>query len=232
MTQPYTPPPYPVQYQMPTDPRAPFKRASLLMFVMAAMTLLLSGCFGLMSRITLEQFPPESRQQMEKIYPDITNEAVQTGMLTLMALTFAPGVLLVITGVGVRTAKQGWVVTSLIIVGLMTAIMGLWLLLTLVQVVRNPATICGVFLVAVPTTLFVLLFVWLIGCYKAVDRLKATGNWQQQQYPGHAPYPYPQQTPYPPSGYGSGYPSGPPAQPMQQPPPLPGPIDPDDNRPR
>ena len=212
--QPYTPPAYPqpYAYAAPIDPMSKFRRASILMFVLAGVIILFAGCMGLMSRLPFDELPAESQQQLQQMSPEFTPELLAQALLIAAVMFFVPGVALIVTGIGLRSGKRGWVVASLVVVSLILVLLGFSVLSSLVQVARNPSAICSLTLVLIPAALFVLLFVWLLGCYKAADSVQARGgNWQQQ--PGYWQYPQ-QQQPYPPQGgYGYGYPQ------QQQPPP-------------
>lgn len=235
-TGPYAPPlspqPYYVQ-SMTGDPRKPFKRASILMFALAIVALLFAGCLGLFTQIPFDQLPAESRTKLKELDDQLvaqTGHNLQRLVIASIFQFLVPAVLLIITGIGIRTAKRGWVVASLIVVGLMLLMMGLGIMQSLFHVVRDPSAICGMVILALPTALLVLLLVWLINCYKIAGQRLMTTAWQQQQgyyqypqqpmqypqQPGAYPQqqmPYPQQPQYPPSGYG--YPTQP--QPPQAP---------------
>jgi len=194
-----------------TDGRGPFKRASILMFVLSGVLLLFTSCFGLLSMMPFDSLPPESKAHLQKLDANFTPQMFRQIMIVWTVMMFLPAAAMLVMGIGLRSAKRGWVVASMVVVGLVALLLSFSLLTLLVQAASNPGAICSVALLAVPTALFVLLFVWLIGCYKAVDNVKAVAAMQQQ--PGYWQYAQQQPMQHPPqTGYGYGYQAPPPAQ--------------------
>lgn len=217
MTQPYTPPPVPYQPypMMAADPGRPFRRASLLMFILAGLMLLMAGCTALVSRVPLEQFPPEQQAELRKML-EPTGIDMGTYLLTVAAIIGVPALLMIGMGIGVRYGKRGWVLASLILTGLMLSMLGLSMLGTFVSG-NMTAALGNAIVLAVPVGLLTMLFVWLLGCYRTASQPVAPAGYFQQAQP-YPHYPAPQQ-----GGYGYGYPPPQaPAPPTQQPPTPPG----------
>jgi hypothetical protein len=218
MTQPYTPPPVPYQSypMMATDPRRPFKRASLLMFILGGLMLLMAGCTALVARTPTDQFPPEMQAEFSKLL-EPTGYDLKTYLLAVAAYFGVPALLLIGTGVGVRFGKRGWIVGALILTGLLLTLLVLSVVgaFAMGHTSRAIGNACAL---AVPIGLFVLLFVWLLEGYRAAGRAAPTAYFQQAQpSPMHVPPP-------PQAGYGYGQPPvsnpAPPSQPPQNPPPT------------
>jgi hypothetical protein len=218
MTQPYTPPPDPAYPQYPVaqaDPRAAFRRAAMLMFVLAAMMLLFSGCTWMAARMPVDQWPPAQRSELQRMDTQLRSESGKGLAETLAAVAIVvavPSVLMIGLGFGVRSGSRGWIVAAMVMAALVLLPLIAPILATLLGRGNVQDALAGAVLLAVPTGLFVLLLVWLKNAYRAAGQSAAI----IPPYPIYA-QPYPQQMQPPQQGYGYGY-GYPPQQPGQGPP--------------
>ncbi len=225
MSQQYPPPPPLPPYGQPYPPvaygsgpaidyRAPAKRASILMFVLAFLTLVFAGCIGLVSGYPLDQLPADSRQVLEDLDRQLRNESnttLSTALKVFAVMMALPAVVLLVLGIFVRSGKRGWVIASLVLAGLMLAVLVLQMLGGLSQGAGGLANFC---MLSIPASLFGLLIGFLISAYRAAGMVGR--GMVPEGYPpmyGHQPGAFqgPYQGPQAPYGYGYGAPQAPPA---------------------
>jgi hypothetical protein len=221
--QQYPPPSYPQAnpYAPVDDPRAPAKRAGILMIVLGALTLLCGACLGIASwGLSLPEaasrMTPEQARKMQMIEEQlhISPSALLAGM-AIVALVMS--VVYIVMGVITRNGGFVSVVSSIVLVSITIAIAAFLGLSSVLQAELVSACVCGI-----GVALFVLLLVWLIQAARAAGKITSMQQQYQQQY---AQYQQMQQQ-YGNAGYGQqqygyGYPPPPApgtqAQPPQQP---------------
>ncbi len=213
---PYYAAPQPMQ----ADPRAPAKRASILMFVVGAMALLFGGCMG----FTAAMLPrlrdmPEVRQTLATLESQAGVSA--TTLIIIAAVLFGViGLAQIILGIFVR--RGGLVIA---IVGIIfTSLVLIYMCINLAISIITPGQLGGACMSVVVAAVFVAQLILLIQACRNAGQVR----WMQQMYAGQTAWPQ-QQAPYaqqpvdPPGvnyGYGYGAPQQQPARPAtpQQPP--------------
>ena len=189
--QPPSPQQYPTtfDYYQPAgaaDVLGPAKRAAVMMFVVAGVTLLGAFCcagFGAMLPQVLAQNPAAAADLQAQMPPGMTNEMLRVTMIVLAVLVLLLAVGLTVLGVFVRRGSKAAVIMSIVLVVLAL----LYLLLnTVVSVVmqRAPApqmamTVC---MMAVPIGMLAFLLVLLWGALRASDQARVLREQHMQQY--------------------------------------------------
>jgi hypothetical protein len=91
-----------------SDPLAPARRASLLMFVLSALVLLCSGCVGLMAVVPLEQMAAQQGQQLPPLPPGIPSwKAAQAACGVFAIIFLGAGIAELFTAVLIRRGGKG-----------------------------------------------------------------------------------------------------------------------------
>jgi hypothetical protein len=202
------------------DPRAPMKRAALLMFVLAAMMLLFSGCMGAAAGMSIDDLPPAQQSEWQRMDTQMrsdTGKGLAENLRSVAIVVTVPAVLMAAFGFGVRSGSRGWIVAAMVLTCLILLPLIAPILLALLGGGNVQGALAGAIILAVPTGLFILLLVWLKNAYEATGRASAiippypiyAQSFPQQPYPQQMP---PQQS----QGYGYGY-GYPPQQPGQGP---------------
>jgi hypothetical protein len=192
------------------DFRAPARRASVLMFVLAALMFLFAGCMGLAAGYPLDKLPPETRDMMMQLDQRLMKDAgigIETALKVFTGMFLVPAVVMVVLAMFVRSGKRGWVVASLVLAMLL---LGVLLLQMISGLSQGPGGFANLCMLLVPASLFGLLIGWLVQAYKAAGRATMTGL--PPGYPPAYPQSGPYQMPQVPYGYGYGPPPGPPPQ--------------------
>jgi hypothetical protein len=223
----YTPPPqnyshYPGYIAYQPDPLAPARRASVMMFVLGALSLLMGACsagVGAMIPQMLQQ--PDFAAALAQ-NPEISPQLLQTRCVGFGILSLVFGMALIVLGVFVRRGGPGPIIGAIVVTSLALLIV---LLNTIGPIVspRFGAQLGGVICMGVVAlALLVLLLVWLIQAARAAPHVRlyraqyAAGYWQYQQPYAAGPYapPPPMHPPFPTSP-----PTSPPPAPPAPPPP-------------
>ncbi len=248
---PYPTPPaqYGGHYQQGPDPLAAAKRASVMMFFLGALMLLLGalGVIGVAGASSAElQGLIDQQQQAAKGAGQpmpITAEAMRTIAIVIYAGILLTGIGLIGFGIGVRHGSSGATIGGLILSSITLLVLLLIALAMVLAALIVPIALLYAAGMGVPAVLFVLLIVWLVQALRARSAVSPAAMmqqyqaqqhaWhQQQQMGGYPPAPYPPPGSYPPppqqsTGYGYGGPQQQPQQPPQQPQsPPPPPSDP------
>jgi len=201
----------------------PFRRASTLMFILAALSMACGLLVGIVAVTTpWRQLPPELAKTVQRMESEYQMPA-KTAFLTFAVLSVLPSLLLATCGWYVRKGSKGATYTSIALAGLMLLFVGLNLLAGLAQSARSPQGVAGVLPVMCAAVVlgaaFVLLLNWLIQAARNVAPLRAAQAQYQSQY-WH--YMRQQQQYAQPSGIGY---VTPPASPSSQTPPTTPPAD-------
>jgi len=170
----------------------PFRRASTLMFILAALGMACGLLVGIVAVTTpWRQLPPELAKTVQRMESEYQMPA-KTAFLTFAVLSLLPSLLLATCGWYVRKGSKGATYTSIALAGLMLLFVGLNLLAGLAQSASSPQGVAGVLPVmcaaVVLGAVFVLLLNWLIQAARNVAPLRAAQSqyWhymrQQQQY--------------------------------------------------
>jgi hypothetical protein len=187
---------------------SPARRSAVVMWVLGCMAILFGVCSGFMGFMfaNVEQFPPESQQQvhiaeqqLQSKYPGVSPAAL-LGVAAF--LTLGIGLTLVISGFFVRRGGRGAA-----IFGLWVAIpMIMYLVLNLLKGISGGGLEAGsaVVMMALPIALSAMLVRWLFQAARNAGRLQQLQSQYQAQY-----YQYQQQA----AAYGQGQPSTPQQQP-------------------
>jgi hypothetical protein len=134
---PYSPPPYaqqPGYYPVPSDPLAPAKRASVIMFVLGPLTALMGGCMAALS-VAIGSVPlqPEQRQMLQQ-FEAKTGIPAHTMFMVAGLIIFIPGILLFLLGFFVRRGRLGPIIAAIIL----TALILVWFALNLIPAALHP----------------------------------------------------------------------------------------------
>jgi hypothetical protein len=214
---PYSPPPYYPQYAgyyAQRDLLAPARRASWLMFALAAMLCFCGVCMGGISRVNLNDLPPESRMEFDRIESQLKNTglSLKTMLIITGAMAFVPGIAMAVLAIFVR---RGGIVSLVLSLALdCVLILGVAFIM-LSSLAAGPQAMAGICVWAFPMAGFILLMVWLIQAMRAGPQITS----QQSQYAAYyQQYQQAQQAYLQTYGY-----AAPPApqQQQQQPPPAP-----------
>lgn len=234
MTQ--SPYPYPPSYQhphawRPPDPAAPARRASVLMWVLGVLAVLLGILMALLPsllRAAMQTATPAEAEQMRQQLAQAEQAAhgapLDTVMLVVGTGVIAVGGVMGVLAFFVRRGGLGAAITGGIFTGLVIG----WLLLNLlVSLVTNPVqAVAGLCVMFVPLGLLGLQLAWLVQAARNASAVTAARAGSRRQG-GYPPGGYPPNA-YPPAGYppaaGQGYPTQPnyPVQPSSADVPPPG----------
>jgi hypothetical protein len=189
--QPPSPQQYPTtfDYYQPAgqaDVLGPAKRAAIMMFVVAGVTLLGAFCcagFGAMLPQVLAQNPSAQADLQAQMPPGMSMDMLRMTMIVLAVIVLLLAVGMTVLGVFVRKGSKAAVVMSIVLVVLAL----LYLLInTVVSVVmqRAPApqmamTVC---MMAVPIGMLAFLLVLLWGALRSSDQARVLREQHMQQY--------------------------------------------------
>lgn len=191
--QPYPPqqpyPPYPepgytpqygfMPYYM-TPPDAllgPARRASLMLFLLAAIFLLFGTCVGGIifsanadtMNTVLADMKRMNPQQADMLTPNF----VRTTYGVLAAVVVLTGVVTVILGVVVRGGRMAAAIVSLVLILVPALVLVVMLLGTLVAAIGNPEVLLGALLLLVPLVLIAMTAIFLVGAIRAAPQIEA-----------------------------------------------------------
>jgi hypothetical protein len=200
---------------------APARRASVLMFIVAALLLacgLLAGAAGaVFASGDLSQLPPDAAAQFRQMEQQLANmgltvKGVFTGLAVIVAVV---GVAMLVIGIVVRRGGMGAAIAGIILTCILALLAGLSVLSGIVEVGRGHAgAAVGVCMWGVMLAVLIFLLVWLFGAARNAGQVNAvraqygdpsaygaTPQYPQGQ-PGYPQPPPPQQWPPPPQGPG------------------------------
>jgi hypothetical protein len=220
---PYTPPPtnyggYNFDYYQPgQDPRAPARRASVMMFVIGALLALSGLCCGAMATVVpMDEIIAQN--PMLSSTPGVTAEMMKVGMIVVGVLGLLFGVVMLILGYFVRGGGIVPIVISIVLVALAALFNLANLASTAFQMRGAPAELAGgVCINVIPFALLLTLLAMLVQAAKAASRVAQMNNQYQQQM-----WQYQQQQ----QMYQQAYAAQQQQQQQQQPPPMPGQLPP------
>ena len=185
-------PPYP-QYSYPSqpmygyaaDPRrellGPARRASVMMFIVAALMLACGMCFGAVGLVPLEGMEAEQREPLERIESEL-GMSIKTIAGVAAAMMLVPGLLMGAMGFFVRGGGIAAVVISLILSLLIGVVLLLAAINGITNVMRDPSAAGGVCVIAIPLVLIVMSIVWLIQALRNAPRLSELQAGMQGAY--------------------------------------------------
>jgi len=212
---PYSPggmPQYPTPYGQYgyDDPFAPARRAGITLYIVAALTLLMGTCAGVLVASLPELMKNPDFASHFANMPGFNPEALRASLLPRVVVMLVLGVVLIVLGVMTsRGSMMGAVIALVVTIGLilfeLLQVLGVAVLGSQSNAPQGSfmaGMACGV---VVPLALFVIQLVMLIAAIRGISRGRQMA--QQQQYFGYGGYPPP--PPGAPSPYG-------------QPPPPPG----------
>jgi hypothetical protein len=217
MTQyssPYQPPsPQPTGYYG-YDPRsellAPAKRASILMYILAGLSLCCGACIaGVSPFIPWEQMNAPELQEARNMLSQ-AGVSMKVLFIAVGIIFMVPGLIYVILAFFVRKGGLASVITSIVL----SVLAILWFLINLVSSLvhaasQPPSQVAGALCVSVvPLAMLILLVVWLIQAARNASQIRLLEAHQQAQYWQYQQ----QQQMYPQAG---GYAPLPPQQPPQ-----------------
>lgn len=216
--QPYMPP-VDLSYYQPADHLLrPARRAAILQGILGGG--LLVCCVGMASipwLVDAEKFISASGVQLPPMPPGWTlDQILRIGYGIVGGCGSILGIALLVLCFFVRGGRRGPVVTSLVLEGIVAAVLGLNIITGIVQSIGNPAALAGVVMIAALLGVFVLNMMWLFVAARVSTGVSAARQQyaaqffqyqQQQQAYGQSASvgPYAQQGyGYPPQGYGYG----------------------------
>ncbi|MGH7178821.1 MAG: hypothetical protein ACREJC_15690 [Tepidisphaeraceae bacterium] len=194
-------------YTQSSDPRAPARRAAVLMWVLGALALLMGGCLSAIgaswSKVaSVPEMAENLRQLEEQIHGSPQGFFVAFGIGMLLG-----AFVLIVIGVFLRGGGFGASLAAVIVASIMVLFFVVQLIGSL-RVLSTPGAVVGVLIVLMLLALCVLLLVWSIQALKNASLVRAMqGQFMAQQWPHPASpeypqggYGYPTQPPQPPSG--------------------------------
>jgi hypothetical protein len=212
-------PHYGIPMGMP-DLLAPCRRASMLMFVLGGLGLLMGGCLALMPVALRNSSDPQVQLQVDILRTQMQENThlspdAAFQMITIAgAMMMAAALVMLILGFFVRRGGRIASVLSCILVALMFAMMLPGTAGSLAH--PGPQMLAGLCMCAAILGSLGLLFVWLITAFRAAGNLAlakqqyAAQYWQYQQNMQAYGYAQQQQAQL-------GYPTAPPTPPLQNP---------------
>jgi hypothetical protein len=200
------------------DLMAPARKASVAMFILAGLCIMMGVCSGLAVAVPKEQLKLMiDAQQLKKNMPPMQLPAgweledIFHVMYAVVAIAgVVLGIIVLALGVLVRRANKVAAVFAAIICGLLALLMGLLTVNDLIMAVTgNPIAIIGICVGIIPFALFGLITLWLMQLLKSLPQIEAARRqWaaynaaaQQQQQAYGQPYGYGYPT-APQPGYG------------------------------
>ena len=208
---------------MTSDPRRPGRRAAILMWILGAIGLIFMGLFLLAGVVPVEEYPPETRDQLQRAASEAGVElsAFMRGLAIIGGLGMLVSVLTIVLAFFVWRSMRAAIGLTLVLTGLLIGFGVLGLLGALRGGTGAAVNVCvsGLYIAVLG-----LLFVWLMGAWRNAPLVR---QYNLQSASGYAAgYLYgQQQAPYPPGGSG-GYPPPTQQQYGASPPPPPPPPPP------
>lgn len=185
----------------------PAKRAGILSIILGALMLACGVCIGAVGFTPIERFPPELRSALEEQQAAIAGAAemnIQTIFVAGAVLITAAAIAMIVLGILVRGGRTGWIVSLLVLTGLMILVM-LWDTVGGLLRSGDPRAAVGACVMAVPLGLMVLLAAWLIMALRNAGQIRAmryqsqSNMWQfEQNRQAYQPYGYGPPPPPPP----------------------------------
>jgi hypothetical protein len=184
---PYSPPNPPTNLNYASgfpDLMAPARRASIMMFVIGAMSLLLGLCSGAVVAMAQGAQYQALAQQFAKSSqgPPPSESVLRTIYAALAIISAVAGIVLIVLGIFVRRASKVAMVFSVILCGMALLWLGISELSGLIQALGNPVVAIGACVMLVPLATVGLTTMWLIQALKALPHLEAARQQWQAQY--------------------------------------------------
>jgi hypothetical protein len=202
---PYTPPfeggpDWNIGY-VPPDALRPARRAATLMLILGALALLVGLMFFAVSAVPIQQFPPETRQQLEQLVAQ-SGWSVKASLVASGIMMSIPGILLGIMALLVRGGRFGAIITAMVLDGLLILMAAIAILSALLTSGGNPLS-CAPFVIA--EAVMIAMMSYLRSAAKAANAARKAAlqyqwqYWQYHQMGEQSGYGYGQQQP-PPGG--------------------------------
>jgi hypothetical protein len=189
--QPPSPQQYPTtfDYYQPAgqaDVLGPAKRAAIMMFVVAGLTLLGAFCcagFGAMLPQVLAQNPSAQADIQAQMPPGMSMDMLRMTMIVLAVIVLLLAVGMTVLGVFVRKGSKAAIVMSIVLVILAL----LYLLINTVasvvmQRAPGPQLAMTVCMMAVPIGMLAFLLLLLVGALRTSDQARVLREQHMQQY--------------------------------------------------
>ncbi|MGH7214155.1 MAG: hypothetical protein ACREIT_05275 [Tepidisphaeraceae bacterium] len=217
------PPPYSSGYYPgyppASDPLAPARRASILMFILGGLMFVCGTCAGFASTVSQADLPAEQASAFQQVETELARAGLtfRQAAIAFAILALAPGLSLIVLGYFVRSGGIVSIVLSLLVSFGLTLLIGFLVVSAAASGLGGgrPELVVGLFVWAVPLALLVLLDVLLVqaarrtGQVEVMRQQQSTQWWQYQQqqaayqqgayqYPGAVPPPPPPPAPPPP----------------------------------
>jgi low affinity Fe/Cu permease len=183
--QPYYAPQMPQYYGAPIDALRPARRASLLMFIVGPVMLLLATCLFSMPAM-MNAMPGPQVDQLRARFAAQSPLSLETVCRVFSVVCAVPGLALIVLAFFVRGGGKIPAVLSCVVVGLIAVVLAINLIGSLAQA-SDPNVLPGVCFIVVALAVIVLQFVWLIQATIASGRVQlaqqqfAAQYWQYQQ---------------------------------------------------
>ncbi len=177
---PYQGPPMPQYYGAPVDALRPARRASLLMFIVGPLILLMATCLFSMPAIMNASPTPQVEQLRSKVAAQ-TSVSFDTLCRAFGAIVCVPGLLILVLAFFVRTGGKVATILSAVVVGLVSLLLILETIGGLVQA-SDPNALMGLCVLVPCTAVLILQFVWLIQAAVASGNVQSAQQQYAQQY--------------------------------------------------
>jgi hypothetical protein len=191
---PYTPPPpqqpnygaggYDFSYYQPTeDLLGPARRASIMMFVLGGLTLLLGAC-NLASSLVVpaEQILAQNEAILQGQPSPLSAGTLKTISLVMAILVCVVGFTFILLGTMVRRGGMGSIIATMLIAGAIAILLLFMLVISLIGIVAVSPVYAGLAcVVVIPLSLYILLLWWLVQAAKAAPRVAMMKSQYQQQ---------------------------------------------------
>jgi hypothetical protein len=208
------------------DVLAVARRASLLMFILGGLTLIVSTCvlatiIGLPAGELAEQMQKSAASTGQTMPFDA--DQLKVIFIGFLAVGVMVAIALIGLGVGVRRGGKVTTIISIVLTALMLGFLVLQIVHGLLFGAQSPTVLAGVCVMSVPFAIMAVLIVWLFGAMRAISRAGASQQhyaaqyWQyQKNMQAYAAYAqHQQQLGYPtPGNLPQGYATAPPAPPI------------------
>lgn len=229
---PYSPQPFPPdfgQYQSGFDPLAPARRAGLMLLIIAALTIAVGACSGIVGLLVpLGPLIEQSHVDTSQLPPGMTPAEFMKAACIVAAFLCVPlGILMGVCGFFVRRGARWACIVAIVCCALPLLYIVFDALVVLSHGLMNPQVLAGAFcMLVVPAVVLALTLAWLIGALRSLPGVAYAQQqyqmqlWQHQQQ--QAAYQQPPPATAPSDPWQRGYGMTPPPPPPDVPPAPPG----------
>jgi hypothetical protein len=170
-------------YGAPPDSHAPAKRASVLMFILGPIILLLGGCFAAMPSM-LAMAPPDQARQMYDQFQNtyhVSASEINVVFVVIGVVVLLVGLALLIMALFVRRGGKVATILAMVVTGLILLNSAGGLLLALLHM-TDASALGGLCTNTFVLAIFGLLFVWLTQAFRASGKIRHAQQQYQAQY--------------------------------------------------